>query len=105
MATQRELALQMLAQLRVLDPSVSAEVGTPERKILDTVAQSLSDSQIDLTALQQGLDINSKYGDGLDRFLALFGFARQKATYATGFVTLSRVTPSTVDIVIPSYTQ
>lgn len=103
--TQQQIALQMLAQLRRLDPSVSAEVGTPERKILDTVAQSLSDSQLDLTALQQGLDIDSKFGDGLDRFLALFGFARQKATYASGFVTFSRVTASTTDIVIPSNTQ
>lgn len=102
--TQQQIALQMLAQLRRLDPSVSAEVGTPERKLLDTVAQALSDSQIDLAALQQGLDIDSKFGDGLDRFLALFGFARQKATYATGFVTFSRVTPSTSDIVIPANT-
>jgi uncharacterized phage protein gp47/JayE len=103
--TQQQISLQMLAQLRRLDPSVSAEVGTPERKLLDTVAQALSDSQLDLTALQQGLDIDSKYGDGLDRFLALFGFARQKATYSTGFVTFGRVTPSTVDIVIPANTQ
>jgi uncharacterized phage protein gp47/JayE len=103
--TQSQLSLQMLAQLRRLDPSVSAEVGTPERKIIDTVAQSLSDSQVDLSALQQGLDIDSKYGDGLDRFLALFGFARQKAAYATGFVTFERVTPSTVDIVIPANSQ
>ena len=36
--SQRELALQMIAQLRVLDPSISVEVGTPERKIIDTVA-------------------------------------------------------------------
>lgn len=103
--SQQQIALQMLAQLRRLDPSVSAEVGTPERKILDTVAQSLADSQIDLNALQQGLDIDSKYGDTLDRFLALFGFARQKATYASGFVTFSRVSPSTVDIVIPANAQ
>src|SRR4051794_31003449 len=103
--TQSQLSLQMLAQLRRLDPSVSAEVGTPERKIIDTVAQSLSDSQVDLSALQQGLDIDSKYGDGLDRFLALFGFARQKAAYATGFVTFERVTSSTVDIVIPANSQ
>lgn len=103
--TQTQISLQMLAQLRRLDPSVSAEVGTPERKILDTVAQSLSDSQLDLTALQQGLDIDTKYGDGLDRFLALFGFARQKATYSTGFVTFSRNVASTVDIVIPANTQ
>lgn len=103
--TQQQIALQMLAQLRRLDPSVSAEVGTPERKILDTVAQSLADSQLDLNALQQGLDIDGKYGDGLDRFLALFGFARQKATYASGFITFSRVTASTMDIVIPNNTQ
>ena len=103
--SQQQIALQMLAQLRRLDPSVSAEVGTPERKILDTVAQSLSDSQLDLTALQQGLDVDSKFGDTLDRFLALFGFARQKATYATGFVTFSRATASTTDIVIPANSQ
>jgi uncharacterized phage protein gp47/JayE len=103
--TQSQIALQMLAQFRRLDPSVSAEVGTPERKILDTVAQSLSDSQLDLSALQQGLDIDAKYGDGLDRFLALFGFARQKATYSTGFITFGRVTASTVDIVIPANSQ
>lgn len=103
--TQQQIALQMLAQLRRLDPSVSAEVGTPERKILDTVAQALSDSQLDLSALQQGLDIDTKYGDGLDRFLALFGFARQKATYSTGFVTFTRIAASTTDIVIPVNTQ
>ncbi len=103
--TQQQIALQMLAQLRRLDPSVSAEVGTPERKLLDTVAQALSDAQVDLSALQQGLDIDSKFGDGLDRFIALFGFARQKATYSTGFITFGRNIPSTVDIVIPANTQ
>jgi uncharacterized phage protein gp47/JayE len=102
--TQQQLSLQMLAQLRRLDPSVSAEVGTPERKILDTVAAALSDSQIDLAALQQGLDIESKYGDTLDRFLALFGFARQRATYSEGFLTFSRLTPATSDISIPANT-
>jgi uncharacterized phage protein gp47/JayE len=103
--TQTQIALQMLAQLRRLDPSVSAEVGTPERKLLDTVSQSLSDSQLDLVAIQQGLDIDSKYGDALDRFLALFGFARQKATFSSGFVTFSRVTASATDIIIPTNTQ
>ncbi len=103
--TQQELAVQMLAQFRRLDPSVSAEVGTPERKIFDTVAQALADAQVDLNALQVGLDLDSKFGDSLDRFLALFGFGRQKATYSTGFVTFSRPTASTVDITIPANTQ
>lgn len=103
--SQSELALQMLAQLRVLDPSVSAEVGTPERKILDTVAQALSDSQVDLTQLSGALDIDAKYGSNLDRFLALFGFGRQQAVKATGFITFSRETESTLDIRIPSGSQ
>ena len=69
MASQQDIALQMIAQLRLLDPSASAEVGTPERKILDTVAQTVFDSQIDLEALSAQLDVDSKYGAGLDRFL------------------------------------
>jgi uncharacterized phage protein gp47/JayE len=103
--TQQQLALQMLAQLRVLDPSVSAEIGTPERKILDTIAQALSDSQVDLTQLSGALDIDSKYGANLDRFLALFGFGRQQAVRATGFIEFNRTTPSTLDTRIPSGTQ
>lgn len=100
--TRTDLALQMIAQLRLLDPSVSAEIGTPERKILDTVASSLYDNQIDLSALSSGLDIDSKYGAQLDRFLNIFGFARQSSVAATGFVTFSRLTPSTSDIRIPA---
>ena len=103
--TQQELAAQMLAQLRMLDPSVSAEVGTPERKILDTVAQALSDAQVDLTQLSGALDIDAKYGAKLDNFLALFGFGRQQAVKAQGFVTFSRETASNLDTTIPSGTQ
>lgn len=100
--TQQALALQMIAQLRQLDPSASAEIGTPERKIIDTVAQSLFDSQIDLDALSSALDIDTKYGASLDRFLNLFSFTRQQATFATGFVTFSRDTASNYDIRVPA---
>jgi uncharacterized phage protein gp47/JayE len=105
MATQQQLALQMVAQLRVLDPSISAEVGTPERKIIDTVAEALAESQIDLDVLSGSLDLDSKFSSDLDRFLGIFGFGRQKATKATGFVTFSRSVPSTFDIPIPAGTQ
>lgn len=103
--SQREISAQMIAQLRMLDPSVSAEVGTPERKIIDTVAQGLSDAQIDLDGLAVALDIDSKYGAGLDRFLSIFGFARQQATFAKGFVTLGRVSAANVDTRIPTGTR
>lgn len=103
--SQSQLALQMLAQLRVLDPSVSGEIGTPERKILDTVAEAIADVQVDLSVLQGALDVDSKFGDNLDRFLALFGFARQQSTKAFGFVEFSRLSTATVDIRIPFNTQ
>ena len=104
MPTAHEHALQMVAQLRVLDPSMSAEIGTPERKLVDTVAQALYDNAIDLDALSAGLDLDSKYGAQLDRFLNIFGFRRQRATFAQGFVTFSRVTPATSDTRIPAAT-
>lgn len=105
--TQKDLATQMLAQLRLLDPSVSAEVGTPERKILDTVAQALSDAQVDLVQLSGALDVDSKVGTNLDKFLALFGFGRQEPTRATGYVQFGRedFAPSNLDIRIPVGTQ
>lgn len=105
MATQQEIANQIVRQLRVLDPSVSAEVGTPERKLIDTFSQAMADSQVDLTVLTQALDLDKKVGDDLDRFLSIFGFARQKGTYATGVVEFSRDTPSNADVVLQSGIQ
>lgn len=92
---------QMVAQLRILDPSISAEVGTPERKIIDTVAQALADNQVDLTGLSNATDIDSKFGANLDAFTALFGFARQGSTTASGYVVFSRNTPAPAVINIP----
>jgi uncharacterized phage protein gp47/JayE len=94
----------MVAQLRLLDNSASAEVGTPERKIIDTVASALSLSQISLTGLQGALDINSKFGSNLDSFVGLFGFARVQGTSATGFVVFSTNVAPTVNVTIPAGT-
>lgn len=104
-ATQAELALNMIRQLRLLDPSVSAEVGTPERKIIDTVAQEIASAQIDLSQLNSAFDIDSKFGVDLDNFLAIFGFTRQTGSFSTGFVTFSRTTESTLAIPIRVGTQ
>lgn len=100
MATQRDLALQMIQQLRVLDPSISAEIGTPERKIIDTVAQSLADNQIDLALLSSAFDLDSKFGADLDKFLAIFGFGRQIGSSSTGYIKFTRPTTSNYDIPI-----
>lgn len=102
---QTDIANQLMRQLRILDPSASMDIGTPERKIIDTVAQGLADSQIDLAALTSSFDIDTKVGDDLDAFLSIFNFARQKGSAAIGIVEFSRITPSNLDIVISAGTQ
>jgi uncharacterized phage protein gp47/JayE len=105
MFTQEELSKRMRDQLYILDPEISLEVGTPERKIIDVVAQSLADIQFDQFIQRYQLDITTKFGQDLDDFVQLFGFARQTARRASGFVTFSRKTPSPTAIFIPSGTQ
>lgn len=100
--SQSQIAEAMVAQLRLLVPTISAEVGTPERLILDTVAGALAESSIDLVGLAEALNVEGKFGANLTNFLALFGFERQQATIATGFVKFSRNSPSPVNIIIPS---
>src|SRR5271166_4460518 len=100
--SQTQIAEQMVAQLRLLKPTISAEVGTPERLILDTVAGALAESSIDLIGLQEALNVDSKFGSNLTNFMALFGFSRTSASTATGFVKFSRNSPANVDIQIPS---
>lgn len=103
--TAGQIVNQMLTQLRALDPAVSAEVGTPERKILEAGAEVAAQIEADLEALDAQHDIDTMVGGRLDAFLALFGFGRQRSIAATGTVTFSRLTPATVDITIPQGTQ
>lgn len=100
--TQTQIAEQMVAQIRLLKPTISAEVGTPERLIFDTVAGAIAENSVDLVGLQEALNIDSKFGANLTNFMSLFGFERQKATIATGFVKFKRNTPATANIVIPA---
>lgn len=101
--TANDFATQMVAQARLLDPSFSGEIGTPERKLIDAVAQTLADNQVDMTGLQSALNIDSKYGSNLDQFTALFGMQRQQAQAATGYVTFSTgANPAVSTITIPA---
>jgi uncharacterized phage protein gp47/JayE len=92
----------MVAQIRLLKPTISAEVGTPERLVFDTVSGAIAENSIDLIGLREALNVDSKFGSNLTNFMSLFGFERQKATLATGFVKFQRNTPATANIVIPA---
>ena len=100
--SQGQLSEQMVAQIRLLKPTISAEVGTPERLIFDTVSNAIAESSVDLVGLQEALNVDSKFGSNLTNFMSLFGFERQVATTATGFVKFKRNVPATVNIVIPA---
>lgn len=103
--TAADYSQSIRAQLKVLDPDISADPLTPERKIIDTVAETLADASIDSFVLNYQFDINTKVGSDLDKFVSLFGFGRQAGRRSTGFITFGRNTTSTVDTFIAAGTQ
>lgn len=103
--TASDYSQQIRAQLKVLDPAISADPLTPERKIIDTFAEVMADTQIDYFVLNYQYDVDAKVGSDLDKFVALFGFARQSGRRSIGSVTFGRATESEVDILIDAGTQ
>lgn len=103
--TAQDYSNQIRAQLKVLDPTLSADPLTPERKIIDTVSEVLASSSIDSFTLNYQYDVDTKVGTDLDKFVALFGFARQAGRRATGVATFSRAVPPSSDILIDAGTQ
>jgi hypothetical protein len=103
--TPEQISNNIRSKLQLIDPDISTEPLTPERKIIDTVAETIAEAEIDNYVLNYQMDIDTKVGADLDRFVALFGFARQGGRRATGNITLSRSIASDRDIVIPLGTQ
>jgi uncharacterized phage protein gp47/JayE len=96
---------QIISQIKTLLPDLSLDPLTPERKIVDTIANVLATGSIDPYVLSYMFDIDTKVGADLDAFVALFGFARKSGSQATGIVTFSRQSPATADIIIDAGTN
>ena len=96
-----DITNSILTQLQTSDPSVSAEVGTPERELIEAVAEIIASAQVDFSVLDSQSDIDTMTGSRLDSYLSLFAFQRQQAIAATGTVTFACTAPATADIVIP----
>lgn len=99
------IAAEMLAKLRVTAPGFSFELGTPERKILDAVAESISECYIDQYLVGSLLDIETKAGIELEQFVGIFGFGRLQGRRATGVVRVELSTANTQDVSINQGTQ
>jgi uncharacterized phage protein gp47/JayE len=105
MLTIDQIVQNIINQLRLLDPTVSAEIGTPERKLIEAVAELIASQQVDFSVLANQQDLGSLSGGRLDAYLSIFNFGRQQATPSYGTVTFSSNTPAATAIVIPRGTQ
>lgn len=103
--SQAEISKKIRDQLKILDPEISAEPGTPERKLIDVFAQALAESNVDVYVQTYQYDVDTRVGQDLDDFLGLFGMARQAARRASGRATFSRGTPAPAPVLIPTGTQ
>src|SRR5512142_3039723 len=103
--TADQITQNIVNQLRLLDPAVSAEVGTPERKLIEATAELIASQQVDFTVLNSQTDLSSLSGGRIDAYLALYNFGRQQVTPSYGTVTFSRSVAATASIIIPQGTQ
>jgi uncharacterized phage protein gp47/JayE len=104
LASQSDIAAQLVAALAVSEPDLDTSVGSVTRSIIDAVAASISGASLDTQMLTYQYDINSMLGAALDSFVQLFGLSRYPATRATGTVTFARATGADT-VVVPINTQ
>lgn len=100
-----DIAAKIRATLRLTDPDLDTAIGSTSRKIIDAVAEAISEASTDAYLVGYQYDIDTKMGAELDDFVRLFGFSRLPARRATGLVTFDRTTPATQAIVIPAGSQ
>jgi len=105
MATVNEITQSIITQARLIDPNMSLEVGTPERKIVEAVAESIAAASVDIDVLSGQLYLDELSGTRLDSFISLFGFGRQLGARATGIVTVSRPNTAAYSTTVPKGAQ
>jgi uncharacterized phage protein gp47/JayE len=108
MPSSGEIVTRMITALRASEPDLDTSIGTPLRKILDAVGESIAEAYVDEHLITYAYDIDSKVEGDLDDFVALFGFARIPAQRSQGVVTFSRPHDDVANqtaLVIPPGTQ
>jgi len=105
MASITEIVANIRANLAQSDPELDTNTGSVTRKIIDAVAESISEAYIDSHMQQYQYDIDSKVGSDLDAFCALFGIYRLAARRGSGSVTFTRTGAATATAFIPVNTQ
>jgi uncharacterized phage protein gp47/JayE len=104
MASQADVASQMISALQVTAPDLDTSAGSVARKIIDATSSQIADASIDTHLLTYQYDIYSHTGADLDAFVQLFGMTRFPATAAAGTVTFTRLTTTDV-VAVPVNSQ
>lgn len=104
MASQSDIASQMISALRVTAPDLDTSAGSVTRKILDAASSQIADASIDTHLLTYQYDVYSHTGADLDAWVQLFGMSRFPATAAAGTVTFTRLTATDV-VAVPVNSQ
>lgn len=103
------VAKEILAKLRVTAPGFSLELGTPERKIVDAVAEAISEAYVDQYLVGSLMDMESKAGLELEQWVGIFGFGRLQGRKASGTIRVELKNSNPTDITIqansPFYTR
>lgn len=103
------VAQEILGKLKITAPGFSLELGTPERKIVDAVAEAISEAYVDQYLVGSLLDIESKAGLELEQFVGIFGFGRLQGRKASGTIQVELKNSNPSDITVqansPFYTR
>jgi len=101
--TPADIASKIRSELSITDPELDISVGSPTRKIIDAVAESISEAYFEQHLLSYQYDVDAKTDADLDAFCQLFGLARLAAKRATGTVIFTRTVggSTTTTVFIP----
>lgn len=103
--TPAQISSDIRAKLAITAPQLSAEIGTPERKIIDAVAESISENSVDVVIASSFWSLDTKVGSELDEFVAFFGFGRLQGKASQGILKFTLTSAATQDIVLLAGTQ
>ena len=82
LTTAAQYENQLVTALNQIDPQINTMVGSPIRKVLESVARQAAAISVNQTALQDPWDLDAKSGTQLDAFASFLGFGRRQGRKA-----------------------
>lgn len=92
---------QLVTALNQIDPQINTMVGSPIRKVLESVARQAAAISVNQNALADPWDLDAKSGTQLDAFASFLGFGRRQGRKAMVTVEFYLASPATSVISIP----